>query len=108
MCVVGAEKPANLLHCLLDNGLHESTGGQATVSGSIDLPAIAAASGYATVDAVATAKALQRSLEADPAGPAFIYVPILPGVSDDLPRPDIAPAEVAERFRVWMQRTSAA
>ena len=106
MCIVGAEKPTNLVHCLLDNGQHESTGGQATVSGSIDLPAIAAASGYARVDAAATAEALQRSLEATPAGPAFLYVPILPGVPDELPRPDIAPAQVAERFRAWLQERS--
>ena len=108
MCIVGAEKPTNLVHCLLDNGQHESTGGQATVSGSIDLPAIAAASGYARVDAAATAEALQRSLEATPAGPAFLYDPILPGVPDELPRPDIAPAQVAERLRAWLQERSMA
>jgi phosphonopyruvate decarboxylase len=106
MCIVGAEKPTNLVHCLLDNGQHESTGGQATVSGSIDLPAIAAASGYARVEAAATAEALQRSLEATPAGPAFLYVPILPGIPDELPRPDIAPAQVAERFRASLQERS--
>jgi phosphonopyruvate decarboxylase len=28
MCIVGAEKPTNLVHCLLDNGQHESPGRQ--------------------------------------------------------------------------------
>ena len=45
---------------------------------------------------------------ANEGGLAFFYGPILPGVSDELPRPDMAPAEVGERFRVWLQRRSAA
>ena len=32
---VGAYGPSNLQHVLLDNGVHDSTGGQATVSGSL-------------------------------------------------------------------------
>ncbi|MGI9309498.1 MAG: phosphonopyruvate decarboxylase, partial [Gammaproteobacteria bacterium] len=31
LCTLGYEQPDNLVHILLDNGLHESTGGQATV-----------------------------------------------------------------------------
>ena len=41
LATLGYERPPNLLHVLLDNGLHESTGGQATVSRSVDFPAIA-------------------------------------------------------------------
>jgi phosphonopyruvate decarboxylase len=107
MCVVGAEQPPNLVHCLLDNGLHESTGGQATVSGSIDFPAIAAASGYAKVMSAATGQGVARSLQAVHPGPVFIHTPILPGVRENLPRPDIAPAEVAERLRGWLRQGSA-
>ena len=46
MATVGFTRPDNLVHVLLDNGIHESTGGQTTVSASIDFPSIASACGY--------------------------------------------------------------
>src|SRR6202522_1102285 len=45
---VGAYGPANLQHLLLDNGAHDSTGGQATVSPQVSFAHIAAACGYAS------------------------------------------------------------
>jgi phosphonopyruvate decarboxylase len=45
---VGAYGPPNLQHLLLDNGVHDSTGGQATVSGHVSFAEIAAACGYAS------------------------------------------------------------
>src|SRR6202011_2971031 len=44
---VGAYGPPNLQHLLLDNGAHDSTGGQATVSPVISFGDIASACGYA-------------------------------------------------------------
>ena len=44
---VGAYGPANFRHLLLDNGVHDSTGGQATVSPLVAFAQIAAACGYA-------------------------------------------------------------
>ena len=44
---VGAYGPPNLMHLLLDNGAHDSTGGQATVSPRISFAGVAAACGYA-------------------------------------------------------------
>ncbi|MDI7174958.1 phosphonopyruvate decarboxylase [Leptospira santarosai] len=38
--------PNNLLHILLDNGCHESTGGQLTTAGVVDFTALARACGY--------------------------------------------------------------
>jgi phosphonopyruvate decarboxylase len=49
LAAIGYQRPSNLLHVMLDNGLHESTGGQATVSPSVDFAAVAAASGYPVV-----------------------------------------------------------
>lgn len=44
---LGTYGPANLTHVLLDNGAHESTGGQATVSQHVSFAGVAAACGYA-------------------------------------------------------------
>jgi len=41
MATIGAYQPSGLLHVLLDNGVHDSTGGQATVSPSVDFAAVA-------------------------------------------------------------------
>src|SRR5262249_43067797 len=49
LATIGYERPANLVHILLDNEIHESTGGQATVSHSVDLAAVARACGYPRV-----------------------------------------------------------
>ena len=43
---VGAYAGDNFAHVLLDNGQHESTGGQSTVSHVVDFAALAAACGY--------------------------------------------------------------
>ena len=104
--IVGYEQPKNLCHVLLDNGIHESTGGQATVARSVNFCAIAAANGYVQVHSVAEpaqiAAAVRKSVS-ECAGPAFIHAPILPGVPDDLPRPVITPAEVAARLRAFLR-----
>jgi phosphonopyruvate decarboxylase len=36
LATIGSRAPANLVHIILDNGVHDSTGGQATVSLSVD------------------------------------------------------------------------
>ena len=95
---MGYERPANLVHVLLDNGMHESTGGQTTVSGSIDFCGLAAACGYPDVAAIASPEELAAAIPAATARLTFIHVPMLPGVPD-LPRPEITPPEVAARLR---------
>jgi phosphonopyruvate decarboxylase len=102
LATVGWERPANLVHVLLDNGLHESTGGQATVSPGVDSCALAAASGYPSVAAIAEPSALAAALAERGPGLRFIHVPILPGVPDGLPRPTVTPPEVAARLAAFL------
>jgi len=103
---VGYEAPPNLVHVLLDNAVHESTGGQSTVARSVNFCAVAAASGYAQVqseaDPAGVANAVSQAFVSRP-GPAFIHAPTLPGVPDGLPRPSITPAEVGQRLREYLQ-----
>lgn len=102
--IVGYEAPANLTHVLLDNAIHESTGGQATVARSVSFPAIAAASGYREVHSIANPQAVGEMLatakQSD--GARFVHVPTLPGVPDDLPRPSVKPHEVAQRLKEFL------
>ncbi len=100
--IAGYERPANLVHVLLDNAIHESTGGQATVAPSVNFCAIAAACGYEDVASISQPAAVADAVAAAESN-TFIHVPMLPGVPADLPRPAITPAQVGQRFREYLQ-----
>ena len=92
---IGRYGPPNLTHVLLDNGVHESTGGQATVASSVSFAAIAAACGYASAVDSDHASSLRHLLVSPPAdGPRFLRLAIGSGTPADLPRPTITPVEV--------------
>jgi phosphonopyruvate decarboxylase len=96
---VGAYAPRNFSHLLLDNGAHDSTGGQATVSPRVSFAAIAAACGYSealeTEDVAEIGEWLDHPrLE----GPRFARLLIRTGTPADLPRPSISPIEVKRRL----------
>ncbi|MBL8199332.1 MAG: phosphonopyruvate decarboxylase [Chromatiales bacterium] len=107
LTTVAAERPPNLVHVLIDNGRHESTGGQATVSPGVDFCAIAGGTGYRSVACEAEPAAVSAALADRSPGLRFIHVPVLPGVLEGLPRPSMPPEAVAERFRAALGRAGA-
>jgi phosphonopyruvate decarboxylase len=102
MTTIGYERPANLIHVVLDNEVHDSTGGQATVSHSVDLAAMAAASGYQRIMRAGSARELAEAIADLAPGLAFVHVKTAPGEAADLPRPTVPPADVAVRFGAWL------
>ena len=104
LATIGYERPPNLLHVLLDNELHESTGGQSTVSHSIDLCAIAAASGYPRSVRAASLDEIGAEIARAGKELSFVHVKMLPGVAKGLPRPTVKPPAVAERMRQFLAR----
>lgn len=97
LATIGACAGHNYRHLLLDNGMHESTGGQATVSHAVDFAEIAAACGYAAAHRVDSAATAAIALGGSP-GPAFVHLRTSPGVPDALPRPAVTPVEVRARL----------
>ena len=101
---IGAMGPDNLVHIILDNGIHDSTGGQPTVSPSVNFAGVALSCGYAgaalTDDSDGFEKAFAVAL-ANP-GPHLIHVRIRPGSLDNLGRPTLSPREVADRFKAFL------
>lgn len=95
---IGFAQPANLRHLIFDNQCHDSTGGQSSLSGSVDFCQLASGSGYATIDRLADPSRIAAWLNAPRTGPAFLHVPISPGTPGDLPRPSEPPPAVARRF----------
>ena len=103
LATLAYERPPNLVHVLLDNGVHDSTGAQATVSPSVDLAAIASAAGYPRVLRVESLDELRAALLDRRPCLTFLHVRTSPRVDRKLPRPTIRPYEVAERFRAWIR-----
>ena len=99
MATLAAYGPTNLCHLLLDNGMHESTGGQATVSAGLSFAAIAAASGYRTTYEGHELGMVKAVVSGSSRGPAFSHLHIAPGTDKaNLPRPDKSPATIRERL----------
>jgi len=102
----GAYGPPNLQHLLLDNGVHDSTGGQATVSPLISFGQIAAACGYGASLETDDLESIGRWLDAQPIDRArFARLLMRAGSSNNLPRPLMSPAEVKIRFMRHFQPT---
>jgi phosphonopyruvate decarboxylase len=104
LATIGSRAPANLVHVVLDNGVHDSTGGQATVSPSVDFAAVALACGYASGATCDSPEGFERALRETRSGPGphLIHARIAPGSLAKLGRPTVGPAEVARRFRRFL------
>ena len=95
MAVIGAKRPANLLHIVINNQAHESVGGQPTVAGSTDLCGIARACGYPWVARASSLEEVESAFRAALAARqcAFIEAEAAIGARADLGRPTSTPQE---------------
>lgn len=95
MATIGTRKPCNMVHVVLNNGAHDSVGGQPTVGLKIDLCGIAKACGYEKVYSAATVAQLDSALaDATSCGSlAFIEIKVRKGARKDLGRPTTTPQE---------------
>ena len=96
MAIIGNSGLSNLIHLVVNNGAHESVGGQPTVGFDIDMPAIASACGYKSavrvkdsVEELNAAIADARKVD----GPTFIEVQVKAGHRADIGRPTKTPKE---------------
>ena len=104
LATIGTQAPTNLIHLILDNGVHDSTGGQSTVSQNVDFATIALACGYRSGISTDSLEGLEQALleSLTALGPHMIHMRINPGSMDKLGRPTVGPSEVARRFRSFL------
>ena len=105
MATVGAYKPKNLIHILIDNEAHDSTGGQGTVTGGISFGVIAKGFGYEQVystDDLETFRNILNEVKNAEAS-VFIHLKTQKGSPEKLGRPKVTPAEVSIRFTNFVQ-----
>ncbi|HIS94633.1 MAG TPA: phosphonopyruvate decarboxylase [Candidatus Ventricola gallistercoris] len=104
MAVIGANKPKNFIHVVINNAAHETVGGMPTVMGQIDLAGVAKACGYEKVYSVAEREALVKALEQARSEEklAMIEVKAKIGSRADLGRPTTTPQENREAFMAYL------
>ena len=100
LAVIGAAKPQNLIHVVINNGAHESVGGMPTAAANINLTGIARACGYPEVFKATNFDELENYLQLAKAAKklTFIEVECAIGSRKDLGRPTTTPAENKLKF----------
>ncbi len=104
MAVIGAYKPKNLIHIVINNSAHETVGGMPTVAGKIDLVAAAKACGYCYTVSVSNFEQLDAELNAAKQRNelSFIEVRSSLGARADLGRPTTTAMENKQNFMAWL------
>ncbi len=108
MAVIGAQKPSNLVHVVINNAAHETVGGMPTVADSVDLVSIALACGYPYVVRVDDLEALDAELARvrSREGLSCIEVCCSIGARDDLGRPTTTALENKQNFMRYLSAFS--
>ena len=105
MAVIGAIKPKNLIHIVINNGAHETVGGMPTVAENIDLTAVAKACGYPNAVCVDNFHTLDDALFAanNLDELSFIEVKCSIGARGDLGRPTTTPSDNKQGFMEFVK-----
>ena len=98
--LIATERPANLVHIILDNEAYESTGGQPSISSKVDLAEVGRSCGYRHVVRADEIEGLEVALLACEAcrGPHLILVKAGIAPVKGIPRVSHSPTEIRDRF----------
>lgn len=104
LAITGSMAPGNYIHVVINNGAHESVGGQPTAGAMVDLVSIAKANGYKSATSTSTASELSDALSAvtQEMCPALIEVKVRVGSRADLGRPTIKPVDNKKDFMRYL------
>lgn len=104
LAVMGANKPKNIIHIVINNCAHETVGGMPTVASQVDLVTIAKACGYPNVVCVKAPdnldKVLERAVRCQEL--SFIEVKCSIGARDNLGRPTTTTKENKQNFMEYL------
>ena len=104
MAIVANKAPKNYVHVVLNNGAHDSVGGQPTVGLKIDLAKIAEAVGYTRTISVSLESQLAPALETVKLieGPMLLEIKVKKGNRKDLGRPTTTPIQNKEALMSFL------
>ena len=104
LAINGSLKPPNLKHIILNNGAHDSVGGQPTVGLQIDFLTMAKAAGYQSTVQVQTAEGITNALVKirQSTGPSLLAILVKKGARKDLGRPTLTPVQNKEELMKFL------
>lgn len=105
LAITGAAKPENFRHVVINNGAHDSVGGQPTTGLEMNLPAIATACNYRWARSTgnpAEIPALLAELRAA-SGPAMLEIKVSKGARPELGRPTTTTHDNKRDFMAYLQ-----
>jgi len=97
MVTIGANRPNNFVHIVLDNGAYGSCSEEKSLSSFANFVKIARDVGYKRAEIVGSEKALSKAIISSAEGPVFILAKIDLGGRRDFARP-LQLVEIKERF----------
>jgi len=100
LAIIGSSKINNFKHIILNNGCHDSVGGQPTVGFSISFTDIAKGCGYEIALEARSLSEISQKMETlkSASAPALLEVKVTKGARSDLGRPKISPKENKANF----------
>ncbi|EIW20928.1 phosphonopyruvate decarboxylase [Pelosinus fermentans A11] len=106
MAIIGSSALDNYKHIIINNGAHDSVGGQPTVGFDIQFTAIAKACGYKNVLLAEKAEDIQQSLDIlmNSKGTSLLEIRVKKGARKDLGRPTTTPIENKEKFMEFLKK----
>lgn len=93
---IATQKPKRFLHVLLNNGAHESVGGQPTIGFDINYEKLSSALGYKQYFYAESAEELQsilKNIDCERLGATLLEIRLAQGARKDLGRPTKSPLE---------------
>lgn len=104
MAVIGAKKPKNFIHVIINNASHETVGGMPTVAGEIDFMKIADGCGYSKTMRVENFEELDDALKKLKAERELTLLEIMSSVGsrEDLGRPTSTAKNNKEKFMEFL------
>ncbi len=103
--VIASRKLPNLKHIVFNNEAHDSVGGQPTIMGGVDIPAVVKASGYAAAYQADDEDSIRRVWNdfVSTAAPCLLEIKVKTGSRKDLGRPKEKPVENKAAFMSFVQ-----
>ena len=105
LAIIGSSSCNNFRHIVVNNGAHDSVGGQPTVGFVIDIPAIARACGYRWVRTVSSTEEMRGAIEEfkSAVGPALLEIRVNKGSRSNLGRPTTTTHDNKCDFMAYLQ-----
>ncbi len=104
LALIGQMGTPNFIHIVINNGAHDSVGGQKTVALKLSLAKLASDCGYNKVKSLSRPNELIKFMKSLPTieGPVFLEVMVNIGARSNLGRPKTSPIENRQAFMFQM------